>query len=55
MMGRKQKLNYGGEFDVVSKWRHILCYCHRPGVKKTIKQQMNRRDRRVTKRELLTT
>jgi len=48
----KQKLKNGGEFDVVSKWRHVLCYLQRPKVCKKIKRQMNKRFRREAKKEL---
>jgi len=52
MMGRRQKLKGGDEWDVVSKWRKILVYCSRPGVTKTIKKKMNRRDRKAARLSL---
>jgi len=48
-MGHKEKLKGGAEFDVVSKWRHYLCYLSRPGVVKSIKRQMNKRHRKNVK------
>ncbi len=53
MMGHKQKLNSGDEYDVVSRWRKLLCYCQRAGVTSKIKRKLNRRDRQQAKLELI--
>jgi len=47
----KQKLKKGSEFDWVSKWRKLLCYCSRAGVGKSIKRGMNKRIRKEGKDE----
>lgn len=49
MMGRRQKLS-GWEWDAVSKWRRILCSMQRAGARAWGKAQMNRRERRESKR-----
>jgi hypothetical protein len=54
MMGRKQKLKGGDEYDVVGGWRKLMCYLQRAGVTKSIKQKMNRRYRHEAKRKLYT-
>jgi len=50
MMGHKEKLKDGAEYDVVTGWRNVMCYTSRAGVCKKIKKQMNRRIRRESKR-----
>ena len=54
MMGRKQTLKGGDEYDVVGGWRKWYCYLQRAGVTKSIKQKMNRRARHDAKRKLYT-
>lgn len=54
MMGRKQKLKGGDEYDVVCGWRGWYCYLKRAGVCKAIKRKMNKRARREAKRKLYT-
>ena len=54
MMGRKQKLKGGDEYDVVCGWRGWYCYLKRAGVCKAIKRKMNNRARREAKRKLNT-
>lgn len=51
-MGRKQKLKSGAEWDLLSGWRHLLCYIMRPGVKKKIKKGLNRRSRHEARADL---
>tara|TARA_Y100001951_G_C11097897_1_gene160352 strand:- start:191 stop:370 length:180 start_codon:yes stop_codon:yes gene_type:complete len=53
MMGRKQKLKGGDEYDVTSSWRKVMCYLQRAGAVKSIKKKMNKRDRYDAKRKLL--
>jgi hypothetical protein len=49
-MGTRQKLKMGAEWDVVTSWRHHLCYlCNRAGATSSIKRQMRRRARRERK------
>ena len=50
MMGRRQKLKTGIEFDVV--YKAPLCVLSRSKVKKRVKSEMNRRWRRKTKNEI---
>ena len=54
MMGRKQKLKDGDEFDVVSGWRRWYCYLQRAGSVKAIKKRMNKRARKEGKRRMYT-
>ena len=54
MMGRKQKLKGGDEFDVTGNWRKLYCYLQRAGVAKAIKKKMNRRARKEAKRKMYT-
>ena len=54
MMGRKQTLKGGDEYDVVGGWRKLYCYLQRAGAVKSIKKKMNRRARRDGKRKLYT-
>ena len=54
MMGRKQKLKGGDEFDVVGGWRRWYCYLQRAGAVKAIKKKMNKRSRSDAKRKLYT-
>lgn len=46
MMGTRQLLKGGAEYDVVTRWRRVLCYTTRAGVCRKIKRQMARRRRR---------
>ena len=46
MMGTRQKLRGGCEWDVVTDWRKYCCYLKKPGVASSIKRQMRRRRRR---------
>ena len=50
MMGRRQKLKGGLEWDVVCK--APLCLFDKPGIKKSLKAAMNRRDRRLSKKKV---
>ena len=54
MMGRKQKLIDGDEFDVVGGWRKWYCYLQRAGACKSIKKKLNKRARREAKHKLHT-
>jgi len=50
MMGRRQKLKGGIEYDVIQK--APLCILQRSKIKKRIKSILNRRDRRKHKNEV---
>jgi hypothetical protein len=54
MMGRKQTLKGGDEFDLVSSWRKMYCYLQRAGTAKSIKKKMNKRARKDAKRRMYT-
>ncbi len=41
----KQILKRADEYDTVTRWRHILCYLHRPGRKAGVKTRLARRRR----------
>jgi KaiC/GvpD/RAD55 family RecA-like ATPase len=49
MMGHKEKLKHGEEFDVVTNWRKLLCYMQNTKASRKIKKQMTRRNRRQDK------
>lgn len=51
MMGHREKMNHGDEYDVVHA-RHRYCYLDRPRVAHTVKKKMSRRIRREAKRTL---
>lgn len=51
MMGRRQRIKGGAEYDVLSGWRHVLCWCYRAGAKKSVKRQMNKRWRKEARHE----
>lgn len=40
------------ERDVFTRWRHVLCYVQRAGVRKAIKQRSHRRDRRAARQSI---
>lgn len=42
----------GGEEDVFSGWRRVLCYTSRPGVCREMKRSYNRRLRKLARRIL---
>jgi len=50
MMGHKEKLKSGDEYDVVTKWRQV--YSWKPGVLKRIKRQLNKRIRQSVKHQI---
>jgi hypothetical protein len=50
-MGRRPA-KHSDEYDVVTGWRHFLCYMQRAGVTSAVKKRMNRRERRQSKRNL---
>ena len=54
MMGRKQTLKGGDEYDLVGSWRRWYCYLRRAGVAKSIKKKMNKRARKEAKRKMYT-
>ena len=47
MMGHKEKLKSGDEYDLFTPWRKYLRF--RSGVKRWIKRQFNKRIRKETK------
>lgn len=51
-MGHRDRLIDGDEYDVVSKWRHVMCWCHKPGAKSRVKRKIRRRTRRQAKENL---
>lgn len=52
MMGHREKIKGGGEQDVFTGWRRVLCYTKRAGVTKAVKAKFNRRVRREWKASL---
>lgn len=52
MMGHREKLKNGLEFDIIFE-RHILCYLKNiPGIVRFGKRSMNRRTRKQAKKEI---
>lgn len=49
MLGHRAKLKGGGEWDVFSRWRRVLCYTSRSGVCKRVKRQFNKRQRKAAR------
>ncbi len=41
----KQILKMADEWDLVTGWKHVMAYMHRPGVKHAIKTRLARRRR----------
>jgi hypothetical protein len=52
MMGHREPVKTGDEYDLITRWRRVLCYMKRPGVCKRIKAGINRRLRRAAKAEV---
>lgn len=50
MMGHREKLISGDEYDALTRWHHYLCW--RPGERKYFKRKVNRRIRAKTRLEL---
>lgn len=48
----KRKAVKSDEYDVVTGWRHYLCYMQRAGVVSKIKRRMRRRERHDAKRDI---
>jgi hypothetical protein len=49
---KRIKLKGGDEVDVFSRFRHVLRYLHRPGIKKSIRKQYNKRFRKLGKQDI---
>ena len=52
MMGHRDTLKGGGEWDVTTKWRKLLVCAGRPGWCRYYKRKINRRARRLAKQEI---
>ncbi len=52
MMGHKEKLKSGDEYDLTSKWRKRKWLPYHSGKWKTIKQRLSRRNRRDIKNQM---
>lgn len=50
-MGRRKVIT-AEEYDVVSRWRHLLCFTQRAGVTSRIKRQIRRRERHEARAEV---
>ena len=51
-MGWRIKLIDGEEHDVVTRWRHLLCYLEKPGKTKKVKKRIRKRFRRIQKERI---
>ena len=49
MMEHLEKLKGSDEYDVVSKWRKMICRYGKPGIAKAVKRQMNKCARKTAK------
>lgn len=47
---RSEHRTTGDEWDAFTRWRHVLCYMQRPGVRKSIKRKSHRKDRQAARR-----
>ena len=52
MMGHREPLKGGDEYDVFTGWRKVLKYTSRAGVCRWVKAKFNRRMRREAKSEI---
>ena len=52
MISKRIPLKGGGEQDVFSGWRKVLCYTSRSGVCKAVKRQYSKRLRKLHKQEV---
>lgn len=52
MMGHREPLKSGAEYDTICGWRRVLCYMQKPRVTHSIKRQLSKRVRREAKTKL---
>lgn len=52
MVKQNRQIKTSAEQDVMTGWRHYLCYLTKPGVKAGIKRGARRRERREAKIEI---
>lgn len=52
MMGHREVLIGGGEYDVVTGWRKVLVCAKRPGWCRYYKRKISRRARKIAKLEV---
>ncbi|MDK1490502.1 hypothetical protein QN219_10570 [Sinorhizobium sp. 7-81] len=52
MMGHREKLKGGDEWDAFTGWRKVMCYLDRPRVKHSIKKKFSRRVRKDAKKTI---
>lgn len=50
MMGHREQMKSGGEYDAFTGWRKLLCYMQRPKVRHSIKKKFSRRVRKEAKK-----
>ena len=48
----KQRLKTGDEWDVVTGWRKVLCWCQRAGATSKVKRRMRRRIRHEAAKQI---
>lgn len=53
MMGHREELKGGDEWDVFSAWRHFIAKYKKPGKVKKVKRLFNRRIRRNINQHLM--
>lgn len=51
MMGHRERMISGDEFDCFTGWRRLLCVFDKPGVARKTKARFNRRVRKQAKAE----
>jgi hypothetical protein len=53
MMGHRERLKSGDEYDALTRWRKVLAF--RAGARRLIKRKVNKRHRRDIKKLVTTT
>lgn len=52
MMGHRETLKNGDEYDVVTGWRQWLVWCTKAGATRAVKTRLNKRARKAAKETL---
>ena len=52
MMGNKQVMKGGDEWEVVTGWRKVMKWCAKAGKKKEVRKKMSKRSRREAKKDI---
>ena len=55
MMGHRERMINGAEYDALTRWHHVAAWCGKPGARRAVKRQFNKRVRRRAGQELACT